>query len=390
MTDQESTTKPQLTILVTEDWFFYGHWQALFAYVRERGFDVHVICRTRDCRESIEKAGFSVTHIEIERSSLNVWNDFKLLWQLRRELLSQKTDILLNIAMKPILYGSLAAWMSRLPATINLFAGLGYLFSSQDVKAKIVKPVALSGLRLACKLSKAFVVTPNTDDLAILQKAGIVPTSRSQVIPGNGIDVSRFQISDKDKDQDSSVTFAIAARMIADKGLVQLVDAFRLLRDRIDPDAATPKLILAGEPDSGNPTSIPRETLEMWDKEEGITWIGYCDDIRSLWAQADVAILPSRREGLPVSLMEAAACGLPMIATDVTGCRDVVRDGKTGLLVPLDNVIELSDAMERLLRDPAERLAMGQAARTDMETNFALNVIGDQLTDLCHQLIDQA
>lgn len=390
MTDQDLATRPRLSILVTEDWFFYGHWLALFAYVRDHGFDVQVICRTKDHRERIEKEGFSVTHIEIERSSLNVFNDFNLLWQLRRELLGQKTDILINIAMKPILYGSLAAWLARIPVTINLFAGLGYLFSSQEFKARLVKPVGLVGLRLANQLSKAFVITPNTDDLDILRKVRIAQIERSQVISGNGIDISRFKNSIKAAKQENSVTFAIAARMIADKGLVQLVDAFRLVRDRIGSDVAVPKLLLAGEPDMGNPTSISREILDAWGKEEGITWLGYYDDIRDLWAQTDVAILPSRREGLPVSLMEAAACGLPMIATDVTGCRDVVKDGETGLLVPLDDVIELSDAMERLLRDPVERQRMGKAARADIEERFALNVIGEQLTILSRQLLSQA
>jgi glycosyltransferase involved in cell wall biosynthesis len=181
------------------------------------------------------------------------------------------------------------------------------------------------------------------------------------------------------------ITVAFVGRLLADKGIRTLIRAHALLRQR----GSKVELLIAGTPDPANPASVSEQEASGWRQQPGITWLGHVEDISTVWARAHIAVLPSRREGLPMSLLEAAACGRPMIATDVPGCREIVRPGETGLLVPFDDDRALADAIERLAQSPEQRERFGAAARSLVVERFSAAAIGRQTVDLYRGLTNE-
>jgi len=219
----------------------------------------------------------------------------------------------------------------------------------------------------------------NPDDRDLLGEIGVKP-DHIVVIPGSGIDADRFRPI---PEPDGPVTFAFVGRMLDDKGVRNLIAAFRMLRET-NRDC---RLLLAGSPDPANPASIPQLEIAAWGREPGVTWLGEVADIAGLWQRAHVAVLPSRREGLPKSLLEAAACGRPLIATDVPGCREIAIHEKTGLLVPVDDPTALAAAMERLARSSQQRIRLGVAARRLVDERFSADLIGKATVQLYQRLL---
>ncbi|MGA9005879.1 MAG: glycosyltransferase, partial [Xanthobacteraceae bacterium] len=207
-----------------------------------------------------------------------------------------------------------------------------------------------------------------------------IPKSRIALISGSGVDISRFKPL---PEPPPPLTFGFVGRLLDDKGVRTLVEAFRLLRRR----GSDARLLIAGTPDPANPASVTEVEAQSWNKEPGITWLGHVGDIAGLWARVHVAVLPSRREGLPLSLMEAAACGRAMIASDVPGCREVVIHGQTGLLFPVDDASTLAAAMEQLVGAADLRVSYARAARKLAVEKFASDLIGQQTVGLYRQLL---
>ena len=220
----------------------------------------------------------------------------------------------------------------------------------------------------------------NDDDRAALIALGI-PKSRIALIAGSGVDIARFVPLPEPA---GPPTAAFVGRLLDDKGIRTLIAAHRLLRAR----GADARLLIAGTPDPANPASVSHEEAASWNNEPGITWLGQVDDISGLWARAHVAVLPSRREGLPLSLLEAAACGRAMVATDVPGCREIAIPDLTGLLVPVDDATALADAIERLLRDAELRTQFAAAARCLVVERFSSEIIGRQTVALYRHLLE--
>jgi glycosyltransferase involved in cell wall biosynthesis len=214
----------------------------------------------------------------------------------------------------------------------------------------------------------------NPDDRALLESLGI-RRDHIELIPGSGVDVEHLRPTPEPA---GPITMAFVGRLLDDKGVRTLVAAHRLLRAK---DSAL-ALLLAGTPDPANPASISEDEVEAWSREPGITWLGQVSDIATVWARAHIAVLPSRREGLPKSLLEAAACGRPMVATDVPGCREVVIPEETGILVPVDAPQALADAIEQLATSPELRARYGAAARQLAVDRFAAEAIGRATVNL--------
>jgi glycosyltransferase involved in cell wall biosynthesis len=200
------------------------------------------------------------------------------------------------------------------------------------------------------------------------------------LIPGSGVDVQRLQPM---PEPDGPVTVAYVGRLLADKGLFSLMDAQEQLAAQQRPI----HLLLAGEADPANPASIPADRLAEWRKRPGVEFLGQVADIRTVWSAAHIAVLPSRREGLPLSLLEAAACGRPMVATDVPGCREIARDGLNALLVPVDDPAALAEAIARLAADRDLRAKFGAASRSLAETEFSSTRIGQETVMLYERLL---
>ena len=237
-------------------------------------------------------------------------------------------------------------------------------------------------LGLLLKRANRAVLVENPDDAAAIAKLG-VPQERIAAIAGSGVDVDAF--TPLPEPADPICTVAFAGRLLNQKGVRSLVRAHKILAER----GVSVRLLLAGAPDPLNPTSIPEPLLDQWRKVPNLVMLGHVNDVRGVWKQAHIAVLPSRGgEGIPMSLMEAAACGRPLIATDVPGCREIARPGVTGLLVPPDDPVALANAIETLMKDPDMRLRFGRAGRQLVVDEFSSKRVAQEIVALYARLLD--
>lgn len=354
-------TRHRLLFVVTEDWYFVSHRLPLAIAARDAGFDVAVATRVSEHGRQITAAGIRLVPFELSRRSGNPLSEiFRLVRLYRREC----PTIVHHVALKPVLYGTFAARLARVPSIVNAVAGLGWLFSSSGLLAQLMRPwVRLVLIRLLAAPHVRTIVQ-NPDDRALLVQAGLRP-SQLQLIRGAGVDTQAFVPGEAPP---PTVTVMLVSRMLWDKGVAEFVDAAQLLHAR----GLGARFVLVGEPDPANPAAIPLAQLREWHGHNGIEWWGRREDMPKVLRQAHIACLPSfYGEGLPKSLLEAMACGLPIVTTDAPGCREVVTDADNGFLVPVRNAKVLAAALEKLIRDPALRQRMGQRSRARALAEFS-------------------
>lgn len=372
--------RPRLVFLVTEDWTFWEIRRDLAHMALESGYEVVVATRVSAYAERIRQAGFTLVPLALQRESRNPLKEVRAFVELIRLYRRIRPQIVQQVAMKPVLYGSFAAWLARVPVVINVFGGLGYAFTDRPEDTSFLRALLQRGLRLAIALSRSVVVVQNSDDRDVLVRAKIVNPSRIRLIPGSGVDVQRFVPVDPPS---GDPIVMLAGRMLWDKGVGEFVDAVIGLKRR----HVKARFVLVGRCDRGNPTAITEEQLHEWTREHGIEWWGHREDLPSVLGSATVVVLPSYREGLPKVLLEAAACGKAMVATDVPGCREVVRHRSTGLLVPVRNPAALADAIAELLNSPELRTALGVHARELVVQQYATMRIGEAFLSLYRDLV---
>src|SRR6516162_1129922 len=372
------SAKPRLLYVVTEDWAFLSHRLTMARAAREGGFEVHVATRVSNGAAAIEAERFILHPIPFARGSLSPVATLSTVAALRRVHREVKPALTHHVALQACVLGMLAS-LGRPCTCVNAFIGLGYSFTSGTGKARALRTIVGSLLRFLVNRKNSIALVQNNDDMSALMSLGIAK-DRIALIPGSGVDVNRFTPL---VEPVGAPTFGFVGRLLDDKGIRTLVAAHRLLRRRI-PAA---NLLIAGAPDPANPASVTEAEARSWNDEGGITWLGHVADIAAFWAKAHVAVLPSRREGLPLSLMEAAACGRALIASDVPGCRELVLHDQNGLLFPVDDVMALADAMTRLAADPQLRARYAMAARKRAVNEFSASMIGRQTVALYQRLL---
>jgi glycosyltransferase involved in cell wall biosynthesis len=370
-------TRPVLAYLVTEDWYFVSHRLPMARAARDAGFEVHVLTNVAAHGPAIEADGFIVHPLPWKRGSLNPLDLWTIIRAVRRVYRALSPDLVHHVALQPAIIGSLAAFGMPF-ARLNALAGLGFAFTSRTLKARFIGAALSFLLRMLLKGARAMVLVQNPDDSAAVLNMGI-SEAKVALIPGSGVDTDHLQPLPEPA---GPVTAAFVGRLLDDKGVRPLVAAERLLRERGTPV----RLLLAGEADPANPASIPPQEIASW-KGNGIGVLGQVSDIRQVWREAHIAVLPSRREGLPKSLLEAAACGRPIVATDVPGCREIAREGVNALLVPPDDPAALAEAIGRLAADPALRARFGAAGRALAENEFSARKIGGEIVALYRRLL---
>jgi glycosyltransferase involved in cell wall biosynthesis len=382
MTREQSGSSPpksRLLYVVTEDWAFLSHRLPMARAAREAGFEVHVATRVSNGAATIEAERFILHPIPFARGSLSPVATASAIAALRRVHREVEPVLAHHVALQACVVGMLAA-VGRPCACVNAFIGLGYSFTSASRKARAIRGPLGALLRFLVNRKNSIALVQNNDDRAALISLG-VGKSRIALIPGSGVDVDRLTPL---AEPNTAPTFGFVGRLLDDKGVRTLVAAHRLLRRRL-PDA---KLLIAGTPDPANPASVSESEARSWNDEAGITWLGHVSAISAFWAKAHVAVLPSRREGLPLSLLEAAACGRAMIASDVPGCREIAVHEQTGLLFPVDDAAALADAMARLAADTHLRARCATAARKLVVERFAANIIGRQTVALYERALE--
>jgi glycosyltransferase involved in cell wall biosynthesis len=358
-------TKPRIVYLVTEDWVFVSHRLPIARAARDAGYEVTVATRVADHGAQIEAEGFKLVRLSWARRSLNPFAELAALTRLVGLYRRLRPVIVHHVAVKPALVGSLAAWLAGVPRVVNAITGLGFVFSSTSTRARLLRPVVRIAFRFLLRRPGSVIIVQNPDDADVLVRECAIERERIRLIRGSGVDLVRFQAVPETENRPAIAT--LASRMIWDKGIGDLVEAARILQR----DGANVRVILAGKPDPDNPASIPERQLRAWHDEGVVSWRGFVSDMPALWAESHIAVLPSfYGEGVPKCLIEAAACGRPIVAADGPGLREIVRDGENGMLVSAHDPAALASAIARLAADDGTRRRMGATGRSLAESGF--------------------
>jgi glycosyltransferase involved in cell wall biosynthesis len=366
--------------IAAEDWFFRLHYLDLVRALTAAGAEVHLAARLGRrgpaARATVEAAGITVHPLRsLDRTGLNPWTDLAAVRELTGLCRTLAPDLVQTLAIKPVIYGTLAARRAGIAARCAWMPGMGHAFTATSLRARLLRRV-VSGLpRSALGDGGTRCMVLNGADREVMARIAGLPADRVEVMPGTGVDLARFPAHPP---PDGPPKAVFTGRMIAEKGLVDLVEAARLLAA----EGRSVPIELVGAPDPENRTTVSEAQLQAWSAEGLVTWRGPTDDVAGVWREAAIAVLPSYREGLSVSLLEAASCARPAVATDVPGSREAVVDGETGLLVPARDPRALADALARLAADPATRAAMGRRARARVERHFALPAVQRRLIAL--------
>jgi glycosyltransferase involved in cell wall biosynthesis len=358
----------RLLFIVNNPAFFLSHRLPLALGAQQAGFDVHVATMDGPSVPRIVAHGLSHHAIPLSRSGKNPLRELQSIYALWRLLRQLRPSLVHAVTIKPVLYGGIAARLARVPAFVAAISGLGYIFTRSGRGFDFLRWAATALYRLALRHPHSRVIFQNGNDRDMLIKAGVVRPGQVVLIRGSGVDLAQFQSAPEPFGPPVAV---MASRLLLDKGVNEFVAAARLAAG----DASGLKWVLAGSLDSGNPASVAASQLAQWQQEGVVDYVGEQSDIAALYRQAHIVVLPSYREGLPKSLIEAAACCRAVVTTDVPGCRDAIEPGVTGLLVPARDAQALADAVLRLATDAGLRRQMGLAGRQLAEQEFDIHKV---------------
>jgi glycosyltransferase involved in cell wall biosynthesis len=347
------------------DWYLYNFRLPLAKYLREQGLDVVMLSPVGPYGALLQADGFRWIGLDMNRRSLNPARELALIRRISAVYAAEKPDIVHHFTIKCVVYGSLIARWNGIGNRVNAVTGMGYVFSDDGYKARLLRPVVRNLIKAALGGEGSRLILQNKDDVAAFVAAELASDDRTHLIMGSGVDTSRFQPLPVPGAR-RVMRVLLASRLLWDKGIREYIEAANIIKAHKLPI----EFLLAGSPDPGNPGSVPPSQLAKWQESGAVHYLGHVADMPALLGEIDVAVLPSYREGVPRSLLEAAACGLPIITTDVPGCREVVRHGVNGLLVPPRNAPALASAVRRLFESPAERVRMGRAGRDTVLTDF--------------------
>lgn len=360
--------------------YFILHRLHIARAFEHEGFDIHVAAPgvvdesaqqlVLNPVEKIQELGYTFHAIPFTRRGLNPLIEMRALVALYRLFRELRPDLVYTATIKPVAYGGVAARWARVPAVMHTITGLGYVFVGTGLKARLLRALVGRFYQLAFGHPNACVFFENPDDQATLVESGLVDIERTIVVGGAGVDVSKFTVT-PERNGTSVPVVMLPSRMLWDKGIAEFVDAAR----QLNAQGVRARFVLVGGSDPGNPCAIPDEQLRAWHEEQTIEWWGWCQDMPGAYQQANIVCLPSYREGTPTVLVEAAASGRALIATDVPGCRQIVRHNDNGLLVPPRDTGALADAIKTLLENDVLRQRMATRARQIVESEFSTDII---------------
>jgi len=346
----------KLLFVVADDWYFLSHRLPLALAARREGFDVSVATRIGNRGQEIIDHGFRLISLEyLKRETWSPLNELRAIRELREIYRREKPCIVHHVALKPILHGNIAALGLPLK-NVNAFAGLGYLESSNSLKAFILKTAIWKVMRVLLNRPNSFTILQNFDDRDFAIKKLRMSDDNTEVIMGSGVDLDTFKPTPEPAGEPIVM---LPSRLLWNKGVAEFVAAAESLRA----SGVKARFVLVGDSDDKSPSAIPRSRLSEWNESGSIEWWGKMDNMQDVLPQASIICLPSYREGLPKVLIEAAACGLPIVTTDVPGCRDVVQHYVNGMLVPAQDSEVLALTIRVLLGNPDLRKRMGEAGR---------------------------
>jgi glycosyltransferase involved in cell wall biosynthesis len=353
---------PKALFLANTDWYLWNFRLPLLRALRDRGWEVVLASPRGPWSERFAAEGLRWVPFEFARHGVNPLAEAGVLGKLFGLYRRERPDLVHHFTIKCVLYGSFAAHRARVPVIVNAVTGRGTMFTTHSILARLLRAPLRSLYRRALRGSR--VIFQNPDDRGEFEAEGLLADAEVHVIRGSGIDVDRFSPSPAPASE-SPIVVILVARLLREKGIAEFVEAAQMLQ------GARARFLLVGGPDPEHPAAIDTTTLAQWKARGNVEFLGHRDDVLELLHSAHIACLPSWREGTPRSLLEAMACGLPIVATDVPGCREVVRNGDNGLLVPPRDPQALADALRRLINDPELRTSMGARSRQRAVDEFS-------------------
>lgn len=362
-----------LLFLVNEDNFFVSHRLPIAIEAIKQGYEVHIAAAISDKRELMESYGIIVHPLPLNRGSTNPIAELKTFAAIWRLFYKVRPDIAHLVTIKPVLYGGIVARFAPVRALVAAVPGLGFVFLARGVKALLRRMVVVVLYFLALRQNNIKVIFQNPDDKKQILSITGLSEEKTIMIRGSGADLSKYT---KKPLPEGVPIVVLAARLLRDKGVREFVAAAAMLKNK----GVKARFCLVGDPDLENPSSVTQAELDKWAAEGNVETWGYRADIPEIFAESYLVVLPSYREGLPKVLIEAAACGRAVVTTDVSGCRDAIEAGVTGLLVPAKDSVALAEAIEKLLVDRALCLKLGDAGRAFAEREFDIkNVVATHL-----------
>ncbi len=344
----------KIILFANTAWYLWNFRLPLAQTLRECGAEVLFVAPPDAYAARLQDAGFRFVPLALARRSLNPLTELRTLGEITALYRRERPALVHHFTVKPVLYGSLAARLADVPQVVNAVTGLGYLFGEGGVKRRVLRRLAMLAYRWIMRETQ--VIFQNQDDRDVFLRHRLVTEPQTTLIPSSGVDLEHFR---PQPEPNGEPVVMLAARLLWDKGVGEFVQAAGILRRR----GVGARFVLVGDTYDGNPSAVPREQLQAWQRAGMVEWWGWRDDMAQVFASAHIVCLPSYREGLPKSLIEAAACARPVVTTDAPGCRDAVVSGETGLLVPLRDAEALAAALEDLIVHPERRRKMGAAAR---------------------------
>ena len=368
--------------MFTEDWAFASLFLDRAIAAKNAGYEVAVHVRCSEHRTVIEQAGLRVIPHNISRSGLNPFRELMSVFQLIKVFRSFRPDVIHLIALKPIVLGSLASSFYPKAKVVNAPVGMGYLFASNDVRARLARPLVKLVLKSTLGRKRSMTIIENSDDKTSLVEGGFLHNNQIVLIRGTGVNLDVFRPT---AEPDGPKIVVLIARMLRDKGVFEFVKSARIIK-RTHP---TTLFWLIGDADPGNPASLTTQQLQEWNDEGIVTWLGYRTDVAELLTQIHIVCLPSYREGFGKVFVEAGAALRAVVATDVPGCREAVEHRVNGLLVEPKNSEALAAALIEVLDNDELRLRLAKEGRRRAEFEFSSATVNTQTLTVYQQVLTQ-
>ena len=373
----------KIVLFANTDWYLYNFRLSLARQLIASGHEVILLSPIGGYVQKLKDLGFRWLPAPMVRTSLNPLTEMLVIAWLVGVIRREKVDLVHGFTIKCVIYGALAAILAGNVPRVTAIAGLGYVFTSRNITALLLRPFVRMLLICALSGNRSRLILQNSNDKELLLNSGVVNNLKIRLIAGSGVDCERFMPRTHISSA-NALTVLLSARLIWDKGIKEYVNSSKILKAQ----GRDIRFILAGSPDSGNPDSVNVDTIKSWVDEGLIDWLGHVDDMPSLLSSIDIMVLPTfYGEGLPKSLIEGAASGVALVTTDSPGCREVVDHGVNGLLVPTRDSAALADAIGQLHDDPSLRYRLGLNAREKALANFDEKIIIEQTIAVYRELL---
>jgi glycosyltransferase involved in cell wall biosynthesis len=358
------------------DWFFVSHRLPLAIEAKRRGFEVYVLTKNTGKKEFIQSFGLNYIEVDFERSGKNPIKELSLIFVLLKLYLQYRPQYIHHISIKPALYGSIAAILANVKKNqvVNAISGLGSVFSGGN--KSITRFIVTFLMKIAFGIRKFKFIFQNPDDMNVYRSMGFLTHTNFRIVKGSGVDLLDYiQVQPIKK---TYLKVILPARMLYDKGILEFVQASKNLYSKYKHVVV---FELIGGVDSHNPESINEKEIKSFLIPNYLIWKGHIQDMKTEFIQSDIVCLPSYREGLPKSLVEAMAIGRPIVTSNVPGCKECVINEVNGYIVPSKDSVQLEQAIDRLLSDAQLRITMGNKSREIMEKEMSLQIVLAQTFD---------